>query len=147
MDLHSLKNSPGTKHSRKRLGRGHGSGLGKTSGKGHKGQRARSGHNRKPTFEGGQLRIIQRLPTRGFNNVNRKEYRPVNLAQLERFEDGTEVTIEVLKAAGLSNGHSAGIKILALGDLTKKLTVHAHKFSSTARAKIEAAGGSCVDVN
>jgi large subunit ribosomal protein L15 len=144
MDLHSLKNSPGAKHAKKRLGRGHGSGHGKTSGKGHKGQRARSGHNRKPAFEGGQLRIIQRLPIRGFNNVNRKEFRPVNVGQLDRFDSGTEVTVDVLKAAGLANGIKAGIKILGVGDLSKNLTVHAHHFSATARAKIEAAGGSCV---
>lgn len=147
MDLHSLKNSPGAKHSKKRLGRGHGSGHGKTSGKGHKGQRARSGHNRKPAFEGGQLRIIQRLPIRGFNNVNRKEYRPINVSQLDKFDDGSEVTLEALKKAGLMNGTCAGVKILAFGEISKKLTVHAHKFSGTARSKIEAAGGSCVVVD
>jgi len=144
MELHSLSNSEGARRPRKRLGRGHGSGTGKTSGKGHKGQRARSGHNRKPAFEGGQLRIINRIPIRGFNNVNRVAYRPVNVGMLDVFHEGTEITPEILKATGLWNGTTEVVKILGTGDLTKKVTVHAHKFSASARQKIEAAGGSCV---
>ena len=145
MNLHSLSSSKGATHRRKRLGRGHGSGLGKTSGKGHKGQRARAGHKRKPTFEGGQLRFVQRVPIRGFTNYTRKEYLGVNVRYLDRLEDGTEATLEVLRASGLVNGPKGTlIKILGTGDLGKKLTVHAHKFSGTAREKIEAAGGTCV---
>ena len=146
MELHQLKNSKGAKHRRKRLGRGHGSGVGKTSGKGHKGQMARSGHKHKLLFEGGQLRLINRLPIRGFNNYCRKEMRPVNVGALNDFEDGADVNLEALKAAGLCNGQFDGVKILGKGELTKKLNVTANKFSASAQAKIEAAGGTCTTV-
>lgn len=145
MNLHSLQNVKGARHRRKRLGRGHGSGLGKTSGKGHKGQMARSGHKRKEGFEGGQMPFFRTVPRRGFKNPNRKVYAPVNVAQLEAaFEDGADVTPATLEAAGLANGNEfSGVKILATGEVTKKLNVHAHKFSAAARQKIEAAGGTC----
>jgi large subunit ribosomal protein L15 len=145
MNLHSTKPAKGARCGIKRLGRGQGSGTGKTSGKGHKGQMARKGHKRKPTFEGGQLRLVQRVPIRGFNNYNHVEYVAANVNMLERFESGTEVTLETLSAAGIA-GRSKGIpvKILGKGELSKKLTVHAHAFSEAAKAKIEAAGGSCV---
>lgn len=147
MNLHSLKPAAGSTHTRKRVGRGHGSGLGKTSGKGHKGQMARSGHKHKPTFEGGQLRIVQRVPKRGFTNYNNVAYVPVNVSDLDRFESGEEVTLDALKAKGLAQGSKDRlVKVLGTGEITKKLTVHAHKFSATAKSKIEAAGGSCVEV-
>lgn len=149
MNLHSLKNVKGARHRRKRVGRGHGSGLGKTSGKGHKGQMARSGHKHKEGFEGGQMTLIRRTPKRGFKNINRQVYLPVNLGMLDRvFDDGADVTPVSLVEAGLANGpHFHGIKILGDGELTKKLTVTAHKFSASARTKIEAAGGTCTEVN
>jgi len=143
MNLHSLKNTPGARRTRKRLGRGMASGLGKTSGRGHKGQYARSGHKHKLGFEGGQMRLIRRLPKRGFTNISRREFVPVNLSQLERFENGTEVTPEMLKASGLAKAVRDGIKILGRGTLTRKLTVKAHAFSAEAKAKIEAVGGTC----
>jgi len=143
MNLHSLTNTAGARHRRKRLGRGMASGLGKTSGKGHKGQMARKGNKRKLGFEGGQMPLIRRLPKRGFNNYTRKVYMPVNLSSLDAFEDGSEVTVEVLKKAGLANGQYDGIKILGDGEISKKLTVKAHKFSKSAKEKIEAAGGVC----
>lgn len=143
MKLHLMKNTTGARTTKKRLGRGAGSGLGKTSGRGHKGQYARSGHKHKPGFEGGQMRLIRRIPKRGFKNVSRKEYLPVNVAALERFDNGVTVTPETIKAAGLANGTASGIKILGVGTLSKKLTVMAHAFSADAKAKIEAAGGTC----
>ena len=146
MDLHSLKNTEGSKHRRKRVGRGHGSGMGKTSGKGHKGQMARSGHKHKAMFEGGQLRLIDRLPIRGFTNYCRKVNCPVNVGALEVFDDGADVTLEVLSAAGFCNGTFDGVKILGKGELSKKLNVTAHKFSESARKKIEAAGGTCTTI-
>ncbi len=143
MNLHSLKNTPGARKTKKRLGRGMASGLGKTSGRGHKGQYARSGHKHKLGFEGGQMRLIRRIPKRGFTNISRREYLPVNVAQLEVFESGAEVTPEVLKTRGLANGSFDGIKILGSGKLSKKLIVKANAFSVEAKAKIEAVGGSC----
>lgn len=145
MNLHSLQNVKGARHRRKRLGRGHGSGLGKTSGKGHKGQMARSGHKHKEGFEGGQMPFFRTVPKRGFKNPNRKTYAPVNLSFLEdRFEDGADVSLEAIRAAGLANGRQfAGIKILGDGELTKKLNVTADKFSASAKSSIEAAGGTC----
>jgi len=143
MNLHSLKNTTGAKTSRKRLGRGMASGLGKTSGRGHKGQYARSGHKHKLGFEGGQMRLIRRIPKRGFTNISRKEYLPVNVSELNVFDVGVEVTPAVMKAKGLANGVSDGIKILGCGAITKKLVVKAHAFSAEAKAKIEAAGGAC----
>ncbi|CEG25273.1 50S ribosomal protein L15 [Bacillus sp. B-jedd] len=141
MKLHELKPAEGSRKERKRLGRGIGSGQGKTAGKGHKGQNARSGGGVRLGFEGGQTPLFRRLPKRGFTNINRKEYAIVNLDALNSFEDGTEVTPELLIEAGLVKNEKAGIKILAKGNVEKKLTVKAHKFSSAAKEAIEAAGG------
>ncbi|WP_374720869.1 50S ribosomal protein L15 [Peribacillus tepidiphilus] len=141
MKLHELKPAEGSRKERKRVGRGIGSGNGKTAGKGHKGQNARSGGGVRPGFEGGQTPLFRRLPKRGFTNINRKEYAVVNLETLNRFEDGTEVTPALLVETGVVKKEKAGIKILANGKLEKKLTVKAHKFSSAAKEAIEAAGG------
>ncbi|MBY0095426.1 50S ribosomal protein L15 [Mesobacillus maritimus] len=141
MKLHELKPAEGSRGERKRKGRGIGSGNGKTAGKGHKGQNARSGGGVRPGFEGGQTPLARRLPKRGFTNINRKEYAVVNLDALNRFEDGTEVTPELLIETGLVKKELAGVKILANGNLEKKLTVKAHKFSSAAQEAIQAAGG------
>ena len=142
MKIHELSPNEGAVKSKKRVGRGIGSGLGKTSGKGHKGQNARSGGGVRPGFEGGQLPLFRRLSKRGFNNYNfRTVYAVVNVGDLERFEDGTTVTIEMLKESGLVNKELDGIKILGNGKLTKKLTVKANKFSNTAKEKIESVGG------
>ncbi|CAM3934552.1 50S ribosomal protein L15 [Mesobacillus zeae] len=141
MKLHELKPTEGSRKDRKRKGRGIGSGNGKTAGKGHKGQNARSGGGVRPGFEGGQTPLFRRLPKRGFTNINRKEYAVVNLDALNRFEDGTEVTPELLIETGLVKKELAGIKVLANGKLEKKLTIKAHKFSSAAKEAIEAAGG------
>ncbi|MET3699916.1 LSU ribosomal protein L15P [Bacillus oleivorans] len=141
MKLHELKPTPGSRKERNRVGRGIGSGNGKTAGKGHKGQNARSGGGVRLGFEGGQTPLFQRLPKRGFTNINRKEYAIVNLDALNRFEEGTEVTPELLIETGVVKSEKAGIKILADGKLEKKLTVKAHKFSSAAKEAIEAAGG------
>ena len=143
MNLNSLKNEKGAKKSRMRVGRGPGSGKGKTSGRGHKGQMSRSGARHKPGFEGGQMPLFRRLPKRGFKNYTRVEYIPVNLKQLDRFDEGAEVNPGSLKAAGLVKGTIKRIKILGHGELAKKLTVCAHAFSAAAREKIEAAGGTC----
>lgn len=143
MDLHSLSNTPGARHRRKRLGRGEASGKGKTSGKGHKGQMARKGHKHKLAFEGGQMPLIRRLPKRGFKNPARKEYIGVNLSSLNRFDEGAVVDPEAMRKAGLANGASAGIKILGRGELDRKLTVKANAFSESAKLKIEACGGVC----
>ncbi|AIM16688.1 MULTISPECIES: 50S ribosomal protein L15 [Neobacillus] len=141
MKLHELKPAEGSRKERKRLGRGIGSGQGKTAGKGHKGQKARSGGGVRIGFEGGQTPLFRRLPKRGFTNINRKEYAVVNLDALNRFEEGTEVTPELLIETGVVSNEKAGIKILAKGNIEKKLTVKAHKFSSAAKEAIEAAGG------
>ena len=141
MKLNELVKSPETK-ARKRLGRGQGSGLGKTSGKGEKGQKARSGVSIKPWFEGGQTSLFKKLPKRGFNNAQfRTEYAIINLSDLNRFEDGTEVTPELLIETGIIKKPLAGIKVLANGKLEKKLKVKAHRFSSVAVTKIEELGG------
>jgi large subunit ribosomal protein L15 len=142
MKLHELKPSEGSRKERNRVGRGTGSGNGKTSGRGHKGQNARSGGGVRPGFEGGQTPLFQRLPKRGFTNINRKEYAIINLDTLNRFEDGTEVTPELLIETGLVSKLNAGLKVLGNGSVEKKLTVRAHKFSSAAKEAIEAAGGS-----
>ncbi|WP_338471351.1 50S ribosomal protein L15 [Niallia sp. XMNu-256] len=142
MKLHELKPAEGARHERKRKGRGIGSGNGKTAGKGHKGQNARSGGGVRMGFEGGQTPLFQRLPKRGFTNINRKEYAIVNLEALNRFEEGTEVTPELLIETGVVSKEKSGIKILAKGNIEKKLSVKAHKFSSAAKEAIEAAGGS-----
>jgi large subunit ribosomal protein L15 len=141
MKLHELKPAEGSRKERNRVGRGIGSGNGKTSGKGHKGQNARSGGGVRPGFEGGQTPLFRRLPKRGFTNINRKEFAIVNLDTLNRFEDGTEVTPELLIETGVVSNAKDGIKILGKGTLGKKLTVKANKFSSTAKEAIEAAGG------
>ena len=144
MNLHSLENRPGARKSRTRVGRGPGSGKGKTCGKGHKGQMARKGHKHKIGFEGGQMTLVRRLPKRGFKNPTRKEYIGINVRTLEdRFEDGADVTTVTLRAAGLAKGRGDGVKILGTGELTKKLTVKAEAFTVSAKAKIEAAGGTC----
>ncbi|MDR7240387.1 MULTISPECIES: 50S ribosomal protein L15 [Neobacillus] len=141
MKLHELKPAEGSRKDRKRLGRGIGSGQGKTAGKGHKGQNARSGGGVRLGFEGGQTPLYRRLPKRGFTNFSRKEYAVVNLDALNRFAEGTEVTPELLIETGVVSNEKAGIKILAKGTIENKLTVKAHKFSSAAKEAIEAAGG------
>jgi len=144
MRLHDLKPRPGAKHRRKRLGQGESSGHGKTSGRGGKGQTARSGSSIRIGFEGGQMPLIRRIPKRGFNNTRHEvRYLPVNLEYLNRFDDGARVDEAALRTAGLANGRGDGIKILGGGDLTKKLTVSAHSFSASAKKKIEAKGGTC----
>ncbi len=148
MRLHDLKPAPGSKHRRRRVGRGESSGLGKTSGKGHKGQKARSGASIRPGFEGGQMPLARRLPKKGFNNAQFKtRYAIVNLADLERkFADGDEVNEQTLRNAGLVKGAFDGVKVLANGELGKKLTVAVEKVSATAKEKIEKAGGSVAEV-
>ncbi|MEA4998579.1 MAG: 50S ribosomal protein L15 [Candidatus Limiplasma sp.] len=141
MKLHELHPAAGSTTAPKRLGRGVGSGLGKTSGKGHKGAKARSGGGKRPGFEGGQMPLYRRVPKRGFTNIYRVEYATVNVGRLEIFENGTVVTAETLKEAGLISKMMGGVKILGNGELTKKLTVEAAKFSDGAKEKIEALGG------
>lgn len=141
MKIHELQPAAGSRHSRKRVGRGTGSGMGKTSTRGHKGQNARSGGGVRPGFEGGQNPLYRRLPKRGFNNPFRKEYAIVNLDELNKFAEGTEVTPELLMNSGVVKNPLAGIKILGDGELTVKLTVKANKFSKSAVEKITAAGG------
>ena len=141
MDLSNLQPAPGSHRTRKRIGRGHGSGTGKTAGKGHKGQKARAGGSIKPGFEGGQMPLQRRLPKRGFNPLTHKEYALVNLRDLELFEAGSVVDVETLGKAGLIGQLKDGVKILGDGELTKSLTVKAHKFSKSAQEKIAAAGG------
>jgi large subunit ribosomal protein L15 len=144
MRLHDLKPRPGAKHRRKRLGQGESSGHGKTSGRGGKGQTARSGSSIRIGFEGGQMPLIRRIPKRGFNNTRfATQYIPVNVGELNKFDDGAKVDEAALRAIGLANGPGDGIKILGEGDLTKKLSVSASAFSATAKTKIEAKGGSC----
>jgi large subunit ribosomal protein L15 len=142
MKLNTLKPAPGSKSTRHRVGRGIGSGWGKTAGRGHKGQKARSGGFHKLGFEGGQMPLHRRLPKRGFTNIFRSEYAVINLDQLEAlFEGGTEVTPDVLHGQGLAQGNQK-IKVLGRGELSKALTVKAHKFSGAAAQKIQATGGS-----
>ena len=141
MKIHTIQPAIGANTSEKRLGRGIGSGLGKTSGKGHKGQWARSGGGVRPGFEGGQTPIARRLPKRGFNNKFRVEYDVVNVESLNVFENGTVVTPALLAEMRIVNGKKGGVKVLGNGHLTKKLTVQADKFSASAKAAIEAAGG------
>ncbi len=141
MKLHELQYTEGARKSRKRVGRGTSSGTGKTSGRGQKGQGARSGGGKKPGFEGGQTPLFMRLPKRGFTNFTRKEFAIVNLDSLNQFEDGTEVTPELLIETGLVKKELDGIKVLGNGELEKKLTVKVNKFSKSAIAAIEAAGG------
>ena len=142
MKLHELSPAAGSTKERKRIGRGAGSGQGKTAGKGHKGQKARAGRGMRAGFEGGQMPLQRRLPKRGFNNIFRKEIVAVNVADLEaRFDNGAVVDVESLKQVGLVKNSFDGIKILGNGELTKKLTVKADAFSESAKQKIEAAGG------
>ena len=141
MKLHDLKPAEGATTAQKRLGRGIGSGLGKTSGKGHKGAKARSGGGKRPGFEGGQMPLTMRLPKRGFTNIFRKEYVAINVDRLEIFEDGMVVTPVELIQYGVIKNVEDGVKILGNGEITKKLTVQANKFSESAKQKIEAAGG------
>ena len=143
MNLSNLKPAEGSKHSDNfRRGRGHGSGNGKTAGKGHKGQKARSGGTR-PGFEGGQMPLYRRIPKRGFTNRNTLEIVGINVSALEAFEAGSEVTVETLVEAGIVKNVRDGVKILGNGNLTKKLTVKANAFSEGAKEKIEAVGGTC----
>lgn len=141
MKLHELRYTEGSRKARKRIGRGTSSGTGKTAGKGQKGQSSRSGGLKKPGFEGGQTPLFMRIPKRGFTNVNRKEYAIVNVESLNKFDANSVVTIETLKEAGLVKKELAGVKILGNGELEKALTVQANKFSKSAIAAIEAAGG------
>jgi len=143
MKLHELRPAPGSTKTRKRVGRGSGSGLGTTAGKGHKGQKSRSGGQTKPGFEGGQMPLTRRLPKRGFNNkMFATVYEIVNLYQIEeKFNNGEVVNRDTLIAKGLVKGNKDGIKVLAVGDLTKKLTFEVNKLSSSAEEKIKAAGG------
>jgi len=141
MKLHTMKPAEGSRTKRKRIGRGIGSGFGKTSGRGHGGQNSRSGGGVRLGFEGGQIPLFQRLPKRGFTNINRKDYAIVNLDTLNRFDEGTEVTPELLIESGIVSNAKSGIKILGNGILEKKITVKAHKFSASAKEAIEKAGG------
>lgn len=142
MKLHTLQPAEGSRKLRNRVGRGQGSGNGKTAGRGQKGQKARSGGSVRPGFEGGQLPLFRRLPKRGFTNINRKDYAVVNLETLNRFEDGTTVTPALLIESGVVKNELSGIKILGDGNLEKKLTVQAAKFSKSAEEAITGAGGS-----
>ena len=141
MKLHELSPAPGAVKDVKRKGRGHGSGNGKTAGKGHKGQKARSGGGVRPGFEGGQTALARSTPKRGFNNIFATKYATVNVSDLEKFVDGTVVDTELLKASGIIKKELDGVKVLGNGELTKNLTVKAAKFSAAAKEKIEKAGG------
>jgi large subunit ribosomal protein L15 len=143
MELHNLSPKLGSRKGRKRVGRGPGSGSGKTAGRGHKGQLSRSGHARRRNFEGGQMPLLRRLPKRGFTNIFRRQFVIVNVGQLERFPVGAEVTPDVLLAEGVVAQLRDGVKVLGDGTLSHKLTVRAHSFSKKAQEAIEAAGGSC----
>ena len=146
MKLHELSPAPGSVKDVKRIGRGHGSGNGKTAGKGHKGQKARAGRGIRAGFEGGQMPLHRRIPKRGFNNIFATPYVAINVAALNRFEDGAVVNTEALLNAGIINKAPYGVKILGNGTITKKLTVEATAFSASAKEKIVAAGGKWVVV-
>ena len=141
MELHNLTPAPGSTHVAKRKGRGYATGNGKTAGRGHKGQKARSGGGVRVGFEGGQMPLARRIPTRGFHNIFAKRLESVNVSALERFENGAEVDAQALLDCGVLSKCTYGVKILGEGELTKKLTVRAKAFSATAKEKIEAAGG------
>jgi len=143
MELNNLKPKKGARHAKKRVGRGPGSGHGKTAGRGEKGQKSRSGFSRQIGFEGGQMPLHRRLPKRGFTNIFKKEYAVVNVSDLERFDNGATVDEAALRSAGLVKGQNDGVKILGDGELSRKLNVSATKFSKSAKAAIEKAGGSC----
>ncbi len=146
MELNNLKPKKGARHAKKRVGRGPGSGHGKTAARGEKGQKSRSGFSRQPGFEGGQMPLHRRLPKRGFTNIFKRDYAVVNVSDLERFESGATVDETTLRSAGLVKGQVDGVKVLGNGELSKKLTVSATKFSASARKQIEAAGGSCQEI-
>ena len=141
MYIHELTSAEGTRHVAKRKGRGHGTGNGKTAGRGHKGQKARSGGGVRVGFEGGQMPLARRIPKRGFNNIFAKPLEAINVSELNRFEDGAVVGAEEMLAAGVLSKCVYGVKILGNGELTKKLTVKASAFSESAKSKIEEAGG------
>ncbi len=141
MKLHELKPNPGSSKNRKRLGRGTATGQGKTAGRGMNGQKSRSGGGVRPGFEGGQMPLYRRLPKRGFTNIFGTQFAEINVEVLNKFEDGAEITPELLKSEGIIKKQLDGIKVLGNGELAKKLTVKAHKFSKSAVEKIEAAGG------
>ena len=145
MKLSELEAAPGSRKNRKRVGRGIGSGSGKTSGRGQKGQKSRSGGNPHPWFEGGQMPLYRRLPKRGFTNIFRKEYEVINLNQLIKLENDSPVTPEVLKSKGMIHKIDL-VKILGNGELTEAVTVHAHKFSKSAKDKIEKLGGKAITI-
>ena len=146
MELSNLKPKKGSRHAKKRVGRGPGSGHGKTAARGEKGQKSRSGFSRQPGFEGGQMPLHRRLPKRGFTNIFKRDYAVVNISDLERFDNGATIGEAELRKAGLVKGQHDGIKVLGDGKLSKKLTVSATKFSATAKKQIEAAGGSCQEI-
>jgi large subunit ribosomal protein L15 len=143
MELHELSYPAGSRRPRKRRGRGTGSGRGKTAGRGEKGQKSRSGYKLRPGFEGGQMPLIRRLPKVGFTPPRPRRWTEVNISELNRFPDGSEVTPEALRGERIIRGWKDGVKILGRGDLEKRLVVRAHRFSKKARQAIEAAGGSC----
>jgi large subunit ribosomal protein L15 len=146
MELSNLKPKKGARHAKKRLGRGPGSGHGKTAGRGEKGQKSRSGYSGKRGFEGGQMPLHRRIPKRGFTNIFKKDYAVVNVSDLDRFDNGATVDEAALRAAGLVKGQHDGVKVLGDGELSKKLTVSATKFSKSAREIIEKAGGTCQEI-
>ena len=146
MELSNLKPKKGARHAKKRLGRGPGSGHGKTSGRGEKGQKSRSGYSGKRGFEGGQMPLHRRLPKRGFTNIFKTEYAVVNVSDLERFDNGASVDEAMLRQAGLVKGSHDGVKVLGDGELSKKLTVSATKFSKSAKEIIEKAGGTVQEI-
>ena len=146
MKLHDLSPAPGATKKSKRIGRGHGSGQGKTAGKGHKGQKARAGKGMRPGFEGGQMPLQRRIPKRGFNNIFAKKIAIVNLSSLNKFEDGAVVDAQAIINAGITKKEYDGIKILGNGELTKKLTVRVSAYSDSAKQKIEAVGGKAEEV-
>jgi large subunit ribosomal protein L15 len=146
MELNNLKPNKGARKARKRVGRGPGSGHGKTSGRGEKGQKSRSGYSRQLGFEGGQMPLHRRVPKRGFTNIFKTEFNVINLSDLERFDDGSTVDQASLREAGMVKGRVKKLKVLGTGELTRKLTVTADKFSKTAKEKIEAAGGTCQEI-
>ena len=144
MKLYELSPAPNSNKKAYRKGRGAGSGNGKTSGKGHKGQNARSGGGVRPGFEGGQMPLYRRLPKRGFKNVLATRYSEINVSTLDKFEDGAEITPELLKESGLVKKLYDGVSVMGNGEITKKVTIHAHRFTKTAKEKIEKAGGKAI---
>lgn len=147
LSLNNLKPAPGSTHKKKRVGRGPGSGLGKTAGRGHKGQKSRSGYSSRPGFEGGQMPLQRRLPKRGFTNIFKKKWLEISLAKIElSFNDGDEVTPELLHERGLIKKAKHDVVILGTGEITKSLKISAHRFTKTAKDKIEKAGGTATEI-